>query len=73
MAKHISVTLEDDLSKALEQWMSAHGESDHGKVIADALKNYIEPRVVEDATMKDLEEHLPELMKEHNEAMDRLK
>lgn len=79
MSRQFTVKLDDQLADALSQWMAINGETNRSQVFIKALKNYIgktqtlEPVVVQDATMEDLEEHLPELMKDHKEAMDLLK
>ncbi|MFW7382150.1 MAG: CopG family ribbon-helix-helix protein [Oligoflexus sp.] len=79
MSKQVTVKLDDQLLDSLNRWMELNQETNRSQVLIKALKKYIstpqtlEPVVVEDATMSDLEEHLPSLMEEHKEAMDLLK
>ena len=79
MSKQFTVKLDDQLAESLDQWMEINQETNRSQVFIKALKNYISksqtltPVEIGNATMDDLDENLPELMKEHKEAMDLLK
>lgn len=79
MSRQITVKLDDQTVEALNKWMELNQETNRSQVFIKAIKNYIgnpqtlKPVVVENASMRDLEEHLPDLIKDHKEAMDLLK
>lgn len=79
MPQQFTVKLDEQLAKALDQWMAVNDETDPSQVAIKALKHYLgtaqdmTPIEVQDANMADLEEHLPGLLTDHKEAMDLLK
>lgn len=87
MSQQFTVDLDDQLAEALKQWMAANNVTDRSQVFAHALQSYISANLatgqtptqasgqntVKNATKAELDEHLPELMKDHKEAMDLLK
>lgn len=79
MSKQVTVKLDEQLVESLNQWMEINQETNRSQVLIKALKKYIstpqtlKPVAVEDATISDLDDHLPSLIEDHKEAMDLLK
>ena len=79
MSKQVTVKLDEQLAKSLDQWMELNNETNRSQIIIKALKTYISTdqtlKAVEvrNATMEDLEEHIDDLMDKHKDAMDLLK
>lgn len=87
MSQQFTVDLDDQLAEALNKWMAANNVTDRSQVFERTLKSYISTNLaasqsptqalsqntVKNATKAELDEHLPELMKDHKEALDLLK